>query len=112
MKIQTVRAFLSYTPQVILEEHMLGHTINTISDLLQSKFYPHLTGDYNGMIGQMVDEGILSSASLTRRVNLTRITIDSALSSTDLLKVHYDLQKSAVSQQGIPVELLDKIIDL
>jgi len=110
MKIQTVRAFLSYTPQVILEEHMLGHTINTISDLLQSKFYPHLTGDYNGMIGQMVDKGTLSSASLTRRVNLSRISIDSALSSSDLLKVHYDLQKSAGSHQGIPVEILDKFI--
>jgi hypothetical protein len=110
MKIQTVRAFLSYTPQVILEEHMLGHTINTISDLLQSKFYPHLTGDYNGMIGQMVDKGTLSSASLTRRVNLSRISIDSALSSSDFLSVHYDLQKSAGSHKGIPVELLDEMI--
>jgi len=105
-----IKAILSYTPQVILEEHMLGNSIGTINDLLQSEFYPHLTGDYDNLLPTLIGEGLVPTAPLTSRVRMTRNAIENALSSSDFLSVHYDLQKSAGSHKGIPVELLDEMI--
>ena len=110
MKIQTIKSVLSLVPQVILEERLLNRNINTINDVVSSETYTNLTGDSDSLLVELMRDGVLSSASLSRRVNQTRISIDSSLTNSDPHQVLFDLQVSTGNQQSIPVDLFDQMI--
>jgi hypothetical protein len=110
MKIQTIKSVLSLVPQVILEERLLNRNINTINDVVSSETYAPLTGDYDNLITELMTDGVLSSASLTRRVNQTRISIDKAISDSDTYVVLSELEVATGTNQDIPIELFDQMI--
>ena len=108
-KIQTIKSYLSLVPQVIFEERLQDNNINTISDVLNCETYNIITGD-DGLLSELLDDGILSSRSLTRRVSQTRISVDTSLSNQPADEVLSQLQVATGVSQSIPVEVLDTMI--
>ena len=105
-KIQTIKSYLALVPQVVFEERLQGNNINTIDDVIHSHSYGLVTGD-NGLLSELLNENILSSQSLSRRVNQTRISIDSSLVNSDESEVLKQLDVSTTTQQSLPTELVD-----
>ena len=105
-KIQTIKSYLALVPQVIFEERLQGNNINTIDDVIHSHSYGLVTGD-NGLLSELLNENILSSQSLSRRVNQTRISIDSSLINSDESEVLKQLDVSTATQQSLPTGLID-----
>ena len=108
-KIKTIKAYLALVPQVIFEERMKDNHINTIDDVIQSDNFELIIGD-NGLLTELMNENIISSKSLSRRVNQTRISIDNSLISNDPSAVLSELMIATGVSQGIPADLLDEMI--
>ena len=75
--------------------------------MIQSESYSFISGDDENLIQQLIEEGVLSSASLTRRVSQTRISIDASMDNPDAL---FELQVATGTQQDIPAALFDDMI--
>ena len=110
-KIQTIKSYLALIPQVVFEERLQGNNINTIDDVVHSHSYEMVTGDV-GLLNELLNENILSSRSLSLRVNQTRVSIDSSLTDNDPSFVLSELEISTGVSQGIPSDLFDKMIEV
>ena len=110
-KIQTIKSYLALIPQVVFEERLQGNNINTIDDVVHSHSYEIVTGDV-GLLNELLNENILSSRSLSLRVNQTRVSIDSSLTDNDPSFVLSELEISTGVSQGIPSDLFDKMIEV
>ena len=101
-KIDTIKSILSLIPEVIVRERSNGNNVNTIQDVINAETYQLFTGDET-LLSDLIKSGILSSSSLTRRVNMTRISVDSSLKHQELTQVLSTLQVATGVQQSIPV---------
>ena len=108
-KIKTIKAHLALIPQVILEERMKDNNINTIDDVIQSDSFNLIIND-NGLLDELINENIISSKSLSRRVNRTRISIDNSLVNYNPSDVLSELMVATGVSQGIPSDLLDEMV--
>ena len=108
-KIKTIKSYLALIPQVIFEERLQNNNINTIDDVIQSDNYELITGD-DSLLVELLNENILSSKSLSRRVNQTRISIDSSMTNQSPSVILSELEVSTGISQGIPRDLLDKMM--
>ncbi|AIX42271.1 hypothetical protein Syn7803C16_52 [Synechococcus phage ACG-2014f] len=108
-KINTIKFILSLIPEVIVRERSNGNNVNTIQDVIDAETYQLITGD-DTLLSDLIESGILSSASLTRRVNMTRISVDSSLKQQELTQVLSTLQVATGVQQSVPVGVFDDMI--
>ncbi len=109
-KIATIKSVLSLTPQVIFEERQRGTDINTIADVVQSSLYATITGDGIDLLEELLDDGILSSAVLSRRVYQTRLSIDTAVLNEAPSDVLINLCVDQAEQQCIPMDVFEEMI--
>ena len=108
-KIQTIKNVLSLIPQVIFEEQLSGRTVNTIHDVINSRFYTSYTED-TYLMSELLNAKVMSSRSMSRRVSQVSVSIDASLRSQKPSQVLQDLQVSTGTQQSIPTSVLDQMV--
>ena len=110
-KIKTIKSYLALIPQVIFEERLQNNSVNTIDDVIQSDSYGLITGDDNLLV-ELLNENVLSSKSLSRRVNQTRISIDSSIVTQSPSFILSELEISTGVSKSIPSDLFDKMVEV
>ena len=105
-KIETVKSYLALIPEVIFREYRQGNTINTIGDVIQSSSYEPITED-NGLLVSLLNDGVLSSRSLSKRVSQVSTTVAAMGSTPDILE---QLGVATGTQQGLPSDLLVTLV--
>tara|TARA_R110002012_G_scaffold321698_1_gene550812 strand:- start:4004 stop:6106 length:2103 start_codon:yes stop_codon:yes gene_type:complete len=108
-KIATVKSLLSLIPEVILGEHLKGNTLNTIQDVISTETYSEFTGD-DALLRELLNDKVLSSPSLSRRVLATSQTIRASLQSHNASTILSEFQTATGTQQGVPTELREEML--
>lgn len=110
-KIRALKLLLSLLPQVILEEVNDGRPINTIDDAINCQNYNLVTGDTK-LLRELLDDKVLDSRTLSRRVMMTRQSIETSLVTQPFSEVLMDLNVATGVSQPIPPAILDTMAGL
>lgn len=110
LKKQTVKALLESIPLTICYIIRNGQNVYSINDVIGSGIYPSVTGDYEGILEEVVRKNSHIVQTLTRRIGVISNSIqismrDSVSNTIDEFSV------SSQTQKSIPLELFDSMID-
>ena len=110
LKKQTVKALLESIPLTMFYIIRNGQNVYSINDVIESAVYPSVTGDYEGILDEVISKNPHSIELLTRRIGIVSNSIQKSIRESVSHTIN-ELSVSSQTQQCIPVELFDSMID-
>jgi hypothetical protein len=110
LKKKTVKALLESIPLTIFYIIRNGQNVYSINDVIGSEIYPSVTGDYEGILDEVIRKNPHSIEFLTRRIGIVSNSIQKSMRDSVSNTIN-ELSVSSQTQQSIPVELFDTMID-
>ena len=108
-KLETIKAIKALLPEVVFYMRLNNNHVISIWDVVNSSGYGSITGDTEGDLPRLLLDKVVSSAALSRRVTLARVSIDASLARGHAATLEA-LERSTGTQQGIPVSVLEAIL--
>lgn len=110
LKKQTVKALLESIPLTMFYIIRNGQNVYSIKDVIGSEVYPSVTGDNEGILEEVIGKNPHSIELLTRRIGIVSNSIQKSMRDSVSNTIN-ELSVSAQTQQCIPVELFDFMIN-
>ena len=109
-KKETIRSILERVPLTIYHCIKSDSVPNSIADVLNSEHYIHNTLDSEGIIAELVHEGVIDAKCFSYRINQAVVDIQHAMKE-DECKTLEKLACTWKDHQSMPVELVDELLD-
>lgn len=109
LKKQTIKALLESIPLTMFYIIRSGQNVYSINDVINSQVYPSVTGDYEGILDEVIRKNPHSVELLTRRIGIVSNSIQKSMRESVSNTIN-ELSVSSQTQQSIPVGLLDSMI--
>ena len=110
VKKQTVKALLESIPLTMFYIIRNGQNVYSINDVIGSAVYPSVTGDHEGILDEVISKNPHSIELLTRRIGIVSNSIQKSIRDSVSHTIN-ELSVSSQTQQSIPVQLFDCMID-
>jgi len=110
LKKQTVKALLESIPLTIFYIIRNGQNVYSINDVIGSEIYPFVTGDYEGILEEVVRQNSHIVQTLTRRIGVVSNIIQTNMRDSVSNTIN-EFSVSSQTQKHIPTNLLDSMID-
>jgi len=110
LKKQTVKALLESIPLTIFYIIRNGQNVYSINDVIGSEIYPFVTGDYEGILEEVVRQNSHIVQTLTRRIGVVSNIIQTSMRDSVSNTIN-EFSVSSQTQKHIPTNLLDSMID-
>jgi hypothetical protein len=110
LKKQTVKALLESIPLTIFYIIRNGQNVYSINDVIGSEIYPSVTGDYEGILEEVVHQNSHIVQTLTRRIGVVSNSIQTSMRDSVSNTIN-EFSVSSQTQKSIPVELFDTMMD-
>ena len=110
LKKQTVKALLESIPLTMFYIIRNGQNVYSINDVIGSEIYPSVTGDHEGILDEVIRKNPHSIELLTRRIGIVSNSIQKSMRDSVSNTIN-ELSVSSQTQQSIPVELFDTMMD-
>lgn len=110
LKKQTIKALLESIPLTMFYIIRNGQNVYSINDVIGSEIYPSVTGDHEGILDEVIRKNPHSIKLLTRRIGIVSNSIQKSMRDSVSNTIN-ELSVSSQTQQSIPVELFDTMMD-
>jgi hypothetical protein len=110
LKKQTIKALLESIPLTMFYIIRNGQNVYSINDVIGSEIYPSVTGDHEGILDEVIRKNPHSIELLTRRIGIVSNSIQKSMRDSVSNTIN-ELSVSSQTQQSIPVELFDTMMD-
>jgi len=110
-KIDTVQSVLERIPLVLFHAIDSGELMNNTDAVLSSTHYTHDTLDTDNILERALKFDVINRETLSNRISMAYTDIRHAIAE-DKRGALYELSKSAQTQQGLPLEILDDMLSM
>jgi hypothetical protein len=110
-KIDTVQSVLERIPLVLFHAIDSGELMNNTDAVLSSTHYTHDTLDTDNILERALKFDVINRETLSNRISMAYTDIQHAIAE-DKRGALYELSKSAQTQQGLPLEILDDMLSM
>ena len=110
-KIDTVQSVLERIPLVLFHAIDSGELMNNTDAVLSSTHYTHDTLDTDNILERALEFDVINRETLSNRISMAYTDIRHAIAE-DKRGALYELSKSAQTQQGLPLEILDDMLSM
>ena len=110
-KIETIQAILERVPLVLFHAINSGESMNNIDSVLESGHYQPVTLDNENILRMALDYGIINRKSLSTRISKAYVDVQHSMQNDKIMTLD-KLSRSAQTQQGIPVELFEEMLNV
>ena len=110
-KIETIQAILERVPLVLFHAINSGQVMNSIDAVLESPHYQPVTLDEENILKMALEYGVINRKSLSTRISKAYVDVQHSMQSNKIVTLD-KLSESAQTQQGIPVELFEEMLNV
>lgn len=109
-KIETIQAILERVPLVLFHAINSGEVMNNIDSVLESAHYQPATLDDENILQMALEYGVINRKSLSTRISKAYVDVQHSMQNDKIVTLD-KLSESAQTQQGIPVELFEEMLN-
>jgi hypothetical protein len=110
-KIETIQAILERVPLVLFHAINSGQVMNSIDAVLESPHYQPVTLDEENILKMALEYGVINRKSLSTRISKAYVDVQHSMQNNKIVTLD-KLSESAQTQQGIPVELFEEMLNV
>jgi hypothetical protein len=110
-KKETIRSILERVPLTVYHCIKSDSVPNSIDKVINSEHYIHNTLDSEGIIAELVHEGVIDAKSFSYRINQAVVDIQHSMKE-DECKTLEKLSCSRQNQKSMPLELVKSLLDI
>lgn len=110
-KIDTIQSILERFPLVMFHIVKSGESINNLDSILESDHYTPVTFDDERIIDKAIQYDIIDRKSLSYRITKAGVDVQHAVKNDDVDAL-YELSRSPQTQQSIPPELFEDMLNV
>jgi hypothetical protein len=110
-KIETIQAILERVPLVLFHAINSGQVMNSIDAVLESSHYQPVTLDDENILKMALEYGVINRKSLSTRISKAYVDVQHSIQNNKIVTLD-KLSESAQTQQGIPVELFEEMLNV
>ena len=109
-KIEVVQAILERVPLVLYHAIQSEQVMNNIDSVISSSHYQPVTMDEENILQMALQHNVINRGPLSKRISKAYIDVQHAINQDDT-RTLAELSQSTQSQQLIPVELFEELIE-
>jgi len=109
-KIETIQAILERIPLVLFHAINSGEIMNNIDSVLNSGHYQPVTLDDQNIVQMALNGGVIDRKSLSHRISKAYVDVQHSMCNNKVDTLD-KLSKSTQTQQGIPVDLFEEMMN-
>jgi hypothetical protein len=110
-KIDTVKSILERIPLVLYHAIHSEQVMNNIDSVISSSHYQPVTMDEENILQMTLQHNVINRESLSNRISKAYVDVQHSINQDDM-RTLAELSQSTQSQQLIPVELFEQLIEV
>jgi hypothetical protein len=110
-KIEVVQAILERVPLVLYHAIHSEQVMNNIDSVISSSHYQPVTMDEENILQMALQHNVINRESLSNRISKAYVDVQHSINQDDM-RTLAELSQSTQSQQLIPVELFEQLIEV
>ena len=110
-KIEVVQAILERVPLVLYHAIHSEQVMNNIDSVISSSHYQPVTMDEENILQMALQHNVINRESLSNRISKAYVDVQHSINQDDMQTLA-ELSQSTQSQQLIPVELFEQLIEV